>query len=176
MGSADDRFNDHLKERDRSATPSSSTRIYGERTELKGLIGEKIGCNHFGATQDLRNKRGGDGGVDLEVFLEENDGKGWVKLNFRGTPNGGPLKPNKAAQLIVDCDKVRPDIVYVLAIITDYDRREGYCLGWQWGADMMAITPREILGQMAHATSLLRPMSELDEAYFGEWRHSDAGL
>ena len=113
-----------------------------------GIMGELYFALMYGYAADLKEKISGDDGYDFTIPLKFTvDIKTTVK-----TPN--------AKNLFVKQGTVKADI-YVLAM---YDDEKVDLLGWAWGKELLAITPRDFgRGNINHYIPIdkLRPMDSL---------------
>src|SRR5947207_1390070 len=99
-----DRARQHLNER--RAQRYASTRLWTPDPNLGGTKGERALADFFGGEPDLRNKVGGDHGIDLEVLLKFNFGD-WFETDVKWA--------NIPGYLLVDSEKISPRRIYVLA-------------------------------------------------------------
>ena len=163
-----DDFERHLLQRQRANR--ATTREWDKHNDRIGMVGEKAVCERYGAKQDLRDKRKGDGGIDIEFKIrgvwEE---PRWVKFSIRAS-----MLTRDA--LVVNCDKLRTDAIYVYARVTDMWKREGYCVGWVSGLTLFrsrSFAP--IMGEWAYRWHGFQSMIDLDRMVC-DWRWSDLGV
>ena len=113
-----------------------------------GMMGEMYFALMYGYAADLKEKISGDDGYDFAIPLKFTvDIKTTVK-----TPN--------AKNLFVKQGTVKADI-YVLAM---YDDGKVNLLGWAWGKELLAVTPRDFgRGNINHYIPIekLRSMDSL---------------
>lgn len=154
-----DRFEEHHQER--ASQNYASTRRWTTDHDRRGLIGEKALAEYFGAEQDLRNKPGGDGGVDLMIWFADR----WWAVDAKCSKYGDYLR--------VDVRKIKPLTIYVLV----HDQGGvGKCVGWAVGDTLKEIPPQNWCnnGVWVHALHKddprMRPMHELKDRV-SAWKH-----
>ena len=157
-----DRSEEHLNER--RAQNYQTTRNWNPDPDKIGMIGERKLAEFFGGEPDLRNRPGGDDGIDLEVMLNLDGPDEWFEIDAKTA--------NIPKWLLVNRDKIVPHRLYVLCGPRGADWA---CLRWERGDKMMLEPTHAWSGNDAivhfKEQYRLQPMETLKECYRGWWRH-----
>jgi hypothetical protein len=160
---ADDDFKRHLNER--RGQNYASTRLWNKDPDKLGMEGgERMLAWYFGAEPDLRNRPGGDKGIDLELLLCFEKKPEWSEWDVKTA--------NKPGFLLVNTKDIKPHRGYALCApwASTWE-----LLGWEWGYKLM-LEPSEWWSgndALVHykARYRLERMDTLKGVYCGQWRH-----
>src|SRR5262245_35994876 len=148
----DDDYERHLRERERQNYPS--TRRFTPEPNVIGMPAERIWHSWCGLKQDLRNKVGGDGGIDVVLTLNILGRPIEVLSDVKGSSfHGSPRK----RYLVEAPENLDTEKLYVLAEVWADIRRAHLC-GWHWGWRLGQQAPSNELG---HGPRHLLPQTEL---------------
>jgi hypothetical protein len=154
-----DRFEEHLNERRNQRY--ASTRLWTPDPNKPGMIGERAVAKCLRAEPDMRNRPGGDGGIDIEALIRVSElDKRWIIINAKASPYGDWLRGSVG--------EVDPQTIYILVHVQGED---GTCVGWHRGIHLLQAPIHDLGHGPCHVHKQPRPMSELLDRYCGWWRH-----
>lgn len=175
-------WNRHLEERRKQKY--ESTRLWNADSNRVGMLGELAVAMFLRGWPDLRNRPGGDKGIDIEALLDvpvdQLIATLWIEIDAKGSPNPSHLsvQPKSLALQRIYVLTGPDDRRYIDRGILPYIEGIGWlyrCYGWAWGHEIAKIplsTFRDDADPAHHKPQgQLHLMRELKAMYREQWRH-----